>query len=107
MRKEIIEYFYKNKNGLKNDFLKSFSEDDYKASYLTNLIVPCVRSNGEASWKITKECYDLYLTINPDKDYNISTLFDKIQDFLNYIVYFKQRRKEYEIREKRKKEYFS
>lgn len=44
-KKEVIEYIYENKNGLKSDFLKKFKEEDFEFAYLSNLIKRMCKRN--------------------------------------------------------------
>ena len=105
-KKEVIEYIYENKNGLKSDFLKKFKEEDFEFAYLSNLIKRCVRETNEASWKITNEGYDFYFILHPEKQYKEFSFFDKLVDVMNYLLYFKKEIKENNKRDKIKTEYF-
>lgn len=104
MKKELIKYLYENKNGLKSDFILKYSEEDFKSLMYANLLIPCQRSNGEASWKISKECYDLYLTMNPHLQYK--SFLTKCIDFFNSFI-LKSDKKEFLKNQKIKNQYFN
>ena len=101
---KALEYCYKNKNGLKMDLISKFNKDTYDSLAYSNLITPCVRFSGELSWIISKEGYTLYILLNPKLKYR--DWITKIQDFFEYIFYFKFKKKEYLKNENNKENYF-
>lgn len=102
--KEALEYVYLNKNGLKIDLIKKFDENIYETLIYSNLIIPCVRKTNDLSWKISKDGYDLYISLNPEKQYKYWST--KLNDFLDEILYFKSKRKEDFKNKKIKEDYF-
>lgn len=102
--KTSLEYCYIQKNGLRKDLISKFDEGIYRTLIYSNLIIPCVRSNGNSSWKISKQGYDLHLALNPQTKYKHWTT--KIQDFLENAFHYKFKRKEYLKNLEIEKKYF-
>lgn len=104
MKNEILEYIYINKNGLYNDFINLFGEKEFKNCQYSNLIKPCMRTNGEKSWEITKDAYRLYLVLHPEL--KKKSFFTKLQEFFEDVFFFNNNKKEYLQNQKQEDEYF-
>lgn len=101
--KEVLKYIYNTKNGLKSDFLLKFKEKDYNYFLSLGFIFPCIRSTREHSWKITKTGYDFaFLEFHEEK----LSLFEKLQMWINEIIYFKRERERYLKNKQDKENYF-
>ncbi len=105
MNDKSLEYIYKNKNGLYKDFVNLFGAKEFERCQYSNLLKPCVRSNGNKSWEITKDAYDLYIVLHPELKHK--SFFTKLQEFFEDMIFFNSNKKEYLKNEKQKEKYFN
>ncbi len=101
--KDSFEFLHKNKKGSKENFIKEYNEDIFNQLLKIGFISLFKNEKNEIQWKLTKEGYDLIVVVC---GLRYKSIFTKIQDYLEYIFYFKWQAKEFKKQEEIKQKYF-
>lgn len=101
-REKSLRYILETKNGLKSDFIKDISEEEFESLLSTGMIIACQRVSGENSWKISERGYDYTSMIYIPPKY---TFFERLHNSFNHWLMRHERRRERE-RQENKEKYF-